>query len=408
MRTLEWPRRRPKPERPHIPQRSKELTAEWFTEIMGRDATVSAVRREDIGTNVGFMGEVIRCHLTWDTMSEPTSNPTSDHTTDTDLPTSVIVKVPTQVDANFAAGDALQSYEREIVVYQKLRPSLGLPMPEFIYGAMDPDPAPWMQRLVLFLFEHLPIGAINWVIAQFLKLSGKSKRRYILVLEDIADARAPSQMAGGSLDDARQSLEVLARFHPTNWMRTDAAETYERIWHADRASRVFQASYVRNREGFVERFGEAIGPERLARLDEIQTRVPEISAELGREPWSLLHGDYRLDNVLFRPNGEIVVLDLQGLGSGRPAIDVAYFITTALTGDHREQEQNLLRTYHDALIAAGVTGYSFDTLTHDCSLTKELLAHRIAGSGDVIDTSIDGEDGGLLDMMQLRVLAWLD
>jgi len=408
MRTPTWPRRRPKPQRPHIPQRSEELTAEWLTEITELGATVSSVECEDIGTNVGFMGEVIRCHLTWDTPSEPASGPASDSPTSTDLPKSVIVKVPTQVDANFAAGDALQSYEREIVVYQQLRPSLGLPMPEYVYGAMDPDPAPWLQRPVLFLFDHLPIRGINWVIAQFLKLSGKSKRRYILVLEDIADARSPSQMAGGSLDDARRSLEVLARFHATNWLRTDAADTYNRIWHADRASRVFQASYVRNRERFVERFGEAIGAEKLARLDEIQTRVPEISSALAREPWSLLHGDFRLDNVLFRPNGEIVVLDLQGLGSGRPAIDVAYFITTALTGAHRHQEEHLLRTYHDALVEAGVTGYSFDDLTHDCSLTKEMLAHRIVGSADVLDTSIEGEADGLLDMMQLRVLDWLD
>ncbi|MGA9276993.1 phosphotransferase [Ilumatobacter sp.] len=388
-------RRRAPSERPHIPQRADELTAEWFTGVLDTGAVVTEVHSEEIGVNVGFMGEVHRCQLTW---SEPTRD---------DLPASVIVKVPTHVDENFAAGDALQSYEREIVVYQRLAPTLGLPLPAYLHGEMDPNPAAWLERPVLFLFEHLPIRGVNWLIGQFLKFSGKSKRRYILVLEDIVDARAPTQLIGGSLDDARQALEVLARFHAANWMRTDAAETYPKIWPMNRASRVFQASYIRNREHFVERFGSIVGDDMLARLDEIQERAPQISSSLAAVPWTLLHGDYRLDNVLFRPDGEIVVLDLQGLGSGRPAVDVAYFIATALTADHRAEEAQLLHTYHDALVEAGVSGYTFAELRRDCELTKEMLAHRLVGSADVLDTSITGEDDGLLDVMQLRVLDWL-
>lgn len=361
---------------------------------MGGVAEVTDVRTENIGVNVGFMGEVYRCHITWDRA-------------DPELADSVIVKLPTQVDENFAAGDALQSYEREIVVYQQLAPTLGLPLPTYIYGAMDPNPAPWLERPVLFLFDHLPIRGVNWVIAQFLKLSGKSKRRYILVLEDIVDARAPSQRIGGSLDDALRSLEVLARFHAANWMRTDALTMYSKIWPLDRASRVFQASYVRNRDDFVERFATNVDDDVVARLDEIQGRVPEISASLAAEPWTLLHGDFRLDNILFRPDGEIVVLDLQGIGYGRPAVDVAYFITTALTAEHRREEAQLLETYHQALVGAGVSTYSFDELHRDCELTKEMLAHRLVGSADVLDTSVSNDDQGLLDLMQLRVLDWL-
>lgn len=396
MRRPRLPQRRSKQEKPHIPQRSGELTAEWFTDALATGATVVEVRCEDVGTDVGFMGEVHRCHLTWDRDAATT-----------DLPASVIVKVPTQVDENFAVGDGLQAYEREIVVYEHLRPTLGLPMPGYFYGAMDPDPAPWLARPVLFLFDHLPIRGVNWLIAQFLKVSSKSKRRYILVLEDINDARAPTQLAGGSLDDAHQALVVLAEFHAHNWMRTDVQETYNKIWSMDRASRVFQASYLRNRDAFVERFGHAVSDETVAHLDEIQERVPDISASLAAEPWTLLHGDFRLDNLLYRSNGEIVVLDLQGLGMGRPAVDVAYFITTALTAEHREEEEQLLRTYHDALVGAGVSSYSWAQLGDDCHATKEMLAHRIVGSADVLNTSVSGDGDALMDVMQLRVLDWL-
>jgi aminoglycoside/choline kinase family phosphotransferase len=228
------------------------------------------------------------------------------------------------------------------------------------------------------------------------------------VIEDFADARPPTQMLGGSLDDARRSLEVLAQFHAANWMRSDATQHYRHIWSVDTVPRVGQASYVRNRDEFVERFGPVLGDGMLERLDAIQERIPEICSLLAAEPWTLLHGDYRLDNVLFRPNGEMVVLDFQGLSSGRPAVDVAYFITTALTAEHCDEERPLLRSYHDALVAAGQSSYSFNDLVRDCQLAKELLAHRLVGSADVLDTSVAADGDAFMDVIQLRVLDWLN
>lgn len=384
-----------KTERIHIPQRPHEFDAGWFTSCLPHDDVVSAVRCEEIGADVGFIGEVYRCHLTW-------------QSNDDSLPASVIVKVPTQRDENFAIGDGLQLYEREIMVYQELAPSLGLPMPGYLYGELDPDPAPWIERPLLFLFDRLPIGGINWLLAQFLKVSGKSKRRYVLVLEDIVDARPPTQAIGGSLEDALAALKVLAAFHAHNWMRTDVVTTQKRVWSIDRACRVYEASYVRNLDAFRARYRSRVGEETLARLDEIQERATELNRDLASAPWTLLHGDFRLDNVLFRPDGEIVVLDHQGLAYGRPAVDVAYFVTTALNAEHRDEEQSLLRTYHDALTDAGVTGYPFDELVRDCDKAKEVFAHRIVGAADILNTEMSDGSETLLDIMQLRTLGWLD
>lgn len=400
----------PRDDERQIPRSAADLTAEWFSDALGeapgvgQGACVTAVRVETIGTGVGFMGEVHRCHLTWD------RSPGG--------PDSVIVKLPTSHPTNFALGDGLQVYEREIVVYRELSDSLGIPMPQLLYSDMDPDPAPWMERLVLFLFSVLPLRAINWVVRQFLKVAGRSTRRYVLVIEDVADARPPSQVRGGSSADVAAALKVLARFHAANWMRHDASRIYRRIWPVDRGTRAYQAGYLRNRETFVERFGDRLGAEMIDRLDDIQRRLPELDRRLSADPWTLLHGDFRLDNVLFRPDGEIVVLDYQGLCRGRPGLDVAYFITTALTIKHRDQEEQLLRTYHDALTAAGVHSYSREMLAADCRDAKEILAHRIVGAGDVVDTELDEAalaEGGhgdhaesLIDVIQLRVLDWLD
>ena len=283
----------------HIPQSAAELTPEWFSDVLSFDGSVTEVRIETIGTGVGFMGEVHRCHLTW-------------AGGDDDTPDSVIVKMPTAHPTNFALGDGLQLYEREIVVYRELGDSLGIPMPHHLYSAMDPDPAPWIERVIVFLFSVLPIRAINWLLRQSLKLAGRSKRRYLLVLEDIADAHPPRQVQGGSVEDAAAALEVLARFHATNWMRYDVPKRYRRIWPIDRGSRAYQAGYARNREQFVERFGEQLGGATIARLDDIQKRLPSLDERLASEPWTLLHGDFQVESAGSRSSPIELVARMQG------------------------------------------------------------------------------------------------
>ncbi len=384
-------------EKPHIPQSGDELTATWFTEVLadGASVSVTSVDKRIIGTGVGFLGELHRCALTWSHDSH-------------DLPDSVIVKIPSKTLENRSVGEGLMAYEREIVAYRELGADLALPMPTHYHSAMDPDPAAWLMRPVLFLLERLPVGGVNWLTLQFLKMSGKSKRRYLLVMEDIVDARPPQQVEGGSLDDVTQALAVLAQFHAANWMADHMVDRYERIWPINQTPKVWQAGYMRNRDEFVERFGHVIGDAMMARLDQVQEDLPVIIEPLGNEPWTLLHGDYRLDNLLYRPTGDLVVVDYQLIGYGRPGWDVAYFVTTALSPDHREAEEHLLRHYHDALQKAGVTTYSWEQLLADTHATKLLLAHRFVGSIDTMDTEMEGQPDSLLELLVKRVVGWLD
>ena len=100
-----------------IPQEGTEFTAEWFTDLFQEQygAAVLDVSREVIGTGVGFVGEIHRCSLMWDANRD-------------DLPTSVIVKVPSKLPLNRSLGEGLQLYEREVVAYQKLSRNMGLPL----------------------------------------------------------------------------------------------------------------------------------------------------------------------------------------------------------------------------------------------------------------------------------------
>ena len=72
---------------------------------------------------------------------------------------------------------------------------------------------------------------------------------------------------------------------------------------------------------------------------ETATRVHGVGDAVadGRpDRFALMHGDYRLDNLLFDPDRtHVTVVDWQTLGAGLPARDLAYFTGTSLMPDVR-------------------------------------------------------------------------
>lgn len=124
----------------------------------------------------------------------------------------MVVKIPAAPGVNRASGETIQAYEREIVAYRDLGLDMGMPMPRLYYAELDENRAEWLRRPINFLFDKLPIRGVNWLIVKLIALSGKVDRRYVLVIEDIDNARPPTQVAGGSVADAEAALDVLARF----------------------------------------------------------------------------------------------------------------------------------------------------------------------------------------------------
>ena len=91
-----------------------------------------------------------------------------------------------------------------------------------------------------------------------------------------------------------------------------------------------------------------------------------------------MHGDYRLDNMLFDPDRtRVTVVDWQTVGVGLPARDLAYFTSTSLDPDVRSQvEKDLVADYHRALSGYGVNGL------RPRNLLARLPARRDSGAAD--------------------------
>ena len=86
-------------------------------------------------------------------------------------------------------------------------------------------------------------------------------------------------------------------------------------------------------------------------------------------PQSVIHGDFRTDNLIFGGQGGAVpmaTVDWQTVARGCCALDVAYLLTTSVTpADRRAHEDELLATYHDRLRSLGVADYDATALRED-------------------------------------------
>jgi hypothetical protein len=133
-----------------------------------------------------------------------------------------------------------------------------------------------------------------------------------------------------------------------------------------------------------------------------------------RQRFSLLHGDYRLDNLLFDPDRtSVTVVDWQTLGVGLPARDLAYFTGTSLLPEARSaSEADLVAAYHSELLACGITDYDGETCWRDYRVGM-LQVPLITTLGCAFAVSTERGDDMMLVMLQrgcraIRALGSLD
>ncbi len=124
--------------------------------------------------------------------------------------------------------------------------------------------------------------------------------RFVLVLEDLADARQGDQIAGCSVAHAEAAVTNLAGLHGPTW----CDETLRaRPWLGGDTTDVITADFMAPviamaADGFAERFAAELEPVEAAVLEASRSLLPVWMFERG-ERFAVLHGDYRLDNLLF-------------------------------------------------------------------------------------------------------------
>jgi hypothetical protein len=191
---------------------------------------------------------------------------------------------------------------------------------------------------------------------------------FVLLLEDMAPAEQGDQLRGCSRDMAKVAVDELVRLHAPRW-GDPALEALDWL-HRDRAAqREFLLVLLPSAwDGFRDRYADHLGDDVLTTGGAL---FGNLESYLGTDtrPWTVIHGDYRLDNLLFdlTPGGvPLTVVDWQTCTHGPALQDVAYFIGAAMPADmRRDAETDLVRGYHAGLVAAGVADYGWDRCWRD-------------------------------------------
>jgi aminoglycoside phosphotransferase (APT) family kinase protein len=104
---------------------------------------------------------------------------------------------------------------------------------------------------------------------------------------------------------------------------------------------------------FVDRLAGRLDGEVLRLCEQVMGALDRYLANRPG-PWTLLHSDLRLDNLLFgRPR--VTVVDWRTVKVGPGLSDVSYFIGSSLVPElRRDFEYELVRAYHRHLEAGGV------------------------------------------------------
>jgi hypothetical protein len=306
----------------HIPSTPDTITPEWLTETLHRSGTigqavVKAVAMEKVAVGYGFVGQYARLHLQYDR-------------TDTGAPTELFAKLSSesrQVRERLAPTGL---YETEVGFYRDLAASMPLRVPQ-----------------------------------SYACLYNQESFESIVLLEDLSTFRFGDNIAGCSSQEAFLIVRMLARMHARFW--NDPALCSLRWLRSPREELVFYMPlYKTLLPEFERRYFQIIPSPLLAAISGLSEWGETLIGNQSGQQYTLVHGDFRLDNFAFAGSGaetELIVFDWNVARRAPGARDLSYLMAFSLPVEQRRAiERNLLEAYHETLMAAGVKGYGFDDL----------------------------------------------
>lgn len=325
-----------------IPRGPEDVTPAWLGSVL--DVDVSDVDVTPIGT--GQTGATYRVAASYATEQA-------------DLPRSFAIKLSAQDDA--VRERVALGYRSEVEFYSRIAGEMAIPVPRSFHTDISEDGAD-----------------------------------VVLLLSDMAPAVQGDQIAGCSPAEARLAAQALAGLHGPSWCDPgwmDLAAIAMPKPGDDAAAQGLGEISKMAADIVIERLGAKISPQDQQTLVAAMSSVtPWLRAEPKR--YALMHGDYRLDNMLFDPDRtRITVVDWQTVGIGLPGRDLAYFTGTSLEPDLRAKiERDLVEAYHRTLLGYGITDYDVDTCWRDYRLGMVQVPLLVALGTAFASTTERGDD----------------
>ena len=286
------------------------VDAAWLTAALngaGIAAQVEGFTTQKVGD--GMLGESVRFNLEY---ARPVEG----------APASVVGKFPSADPVSRATGGQIGLYLNEVRFYQEIAHTVDVRTPRPFVAQID-----------------------------------TATCDFTLLLEDMGPARGGNQLTGCSLTDAETAMREAAALHGPRW----GDPTLGDVAFLNRPaidSGVITAIFGGVIAAFRARYEGRLEPEYMAICQDFADNIGAFYSGPAA-PRTLQHLDFRLDNMLFEPQGgrwPLAVLDWQSVALGAGVLDVAYFIGAGLPTEIRQKhEQDLLKQWLEALRGYGVT-----------------------------------------------------
>ncbi len=319
---------------PAIPESATAVTIDWMQQALAAGGALDIPTLEDvvvepIGTGLGLLADILRCHLTYrDGDRESVGRGTPGvGPAPPKAPATVIVKLPSSELKSRRLSKRFSLYKREYDYYRRLAPHVPLRTPTLLYGDFEPR-----------------------------------NDRFVLVLEDLRAMVAADQIVGASGEQAKRAIRGIARMHGHYWNKVDQpALSGFRNELSPKYRPLVQIVYLANLLPTIHRFGAVFSKQTRRFAEAYGPRVAEHMGVLAAGPTTFTHGDYRLDNMFFGEKEDFAVIDWQVSGVQSSLYDVAYFLATSVSSDVRRQvEREALEEYHDVVRGMGVRDFTFE------------------------------------------------
>ena len=187
-------------------------------------------------------------------------------------------------------------------------------------------------------------------------------RHFLLI--DFVDGVKGDILAGTTFAVMKRLVGDLAKLHGRYWMDERLKDF---AWVLDWREPSMLTGVAILQQGWADvttREPELV-PSDLKRA--CQVTLDDVERWLGAyadRPWTFIHGDYELDNMLFRGD-DVVIVDWQGCMRSFPGADLGFFLASSATDESVEREDELLEHYRSELAAAGGPAWSPDELVED-------------------------------------------
>ncbi|MBT5702981.1 MAG: phosphotransferase [Gammaproteobacteria bacterium] len=265
-----------------------QINADYLSQALG--GLVESFQIEPIGSGEGYMSDLYRLTLQGSA-----------------LPTSIILKRPSEDPEKWALATRFNSYGREQHFYRELSRHSAIRSPRCYFNA-----------------DH----------------------EFLLLLEDAGQWPVIDVTSGANFDQATTAVTHLARLHASYWACEPEAVANFSVGF--KAAALDMSTFVHDRLAELPKSGPVQFMLRYA------SQSIHYESLFSAQKQVFSHMDFRLDNMRISDE-DLILFDWGECSLAAPGFDLAYFMITSLTTRNRRTwEKTLLDTYHQTLTQNGI------------------------------------------------------